>query len=58
MVNVVVRGEALPPDPDCPRARTDVDCDGVTAMSDVVSVIDVVFSGANSAVEFCNPCAP
>ncbi|MEW5702563.1 MAG: sialidase family protein [Candidatus Zixiibacteriota bacterium] len=57
-VDVAFRGMAPVIDPICPRARTDVDCDGVTSITDVVREVNVAFRGANPATEFCDPCAP
>ncbi|HEX9751498.1 MAG TPA: hypothetical protein VGB22_09480 [candidate division Zixibacteria bacterium] len=44
------------PGPQCNRAQTDVNCDGVTNVFDVVKFVDVAFRSANPAVAFCDPC--
>jgi len=57
-VNVAFRGYAPVFDPQCPKERTDVNCDGFSTVQDVVKMVNVAFRGANSATEFCKPCAP
>ncbi|HUU46868.1 MAG TPA: hypothetical protein VM118_14165 [Acidobacteriota bacterium] len=51
--------EALPIfDPDCPVSRTDVDCNDVTDILDLVRAVDVIFRGADPTSHYCNPCGP
>lgn len=54
-VNVAFRGYAPVFDPDCPFARTDVDCDHVTTVVDVVWEVNVAFRA--SLTPFCDPCS-
>ena len=42
--------------PTCPFVETDVDCDGVTNVIDVVRFVNVAFRGGDAAVEFCEGC--
>jgi hypothetical protein len=55
-VFVASRGATPVFDPNCPRERTDVNCDGFSTVQDVVKVVNVAFRGANPATEFCGPC--
>jgi len=57
-VDVAFRGAARVFDPQCPRERTDVNCDGFTTVQDVVKVVNVAFRGASATTQFCDPCAP
>lgn len=48
---------ALPdPNPNCPYERTDVNCDTITSVVDIVKIVNVSFRNANPATEYCVPC--
>lgn len=55
-IDVAFRGMPLVNDRPCPTERTDVNCDHVTDVRDVVTAIDVAFRDADPAFRFCNPC--
>ncbi|MEW5702569.1 MAG: trypsin-like peptidase domain-containing protein [Candidatus Zixiibacteriota bacterium] len=55
---IAFRGGVPIIDPDCPHAlagRTDVNCDGVTSVIDMVMMVDVAFRSMPK--DFCHPCA-
>jgi hypothetical protein len=45
-------------DPACPNERTDVTCDGLTNVFDVIRFVDVAFRSVDPATAFCDPCLP
>lgn len=57
-IGVAFRASPAIPDPNwrCPYESSDVNCDGVTSVIDVVKVINVAFRSATPATEFCDPC--
>ncbi|MEW5701556.1 MAG: hypothetical protein AB1792_04935 [Candidatus Zixiibacteriota bacterium] len=55
-VNVAFRGAAPVFDPDCPKERTNVNCDDVTNILDVRLFECVAFHGYSPAQLFCNSC--
>jgi hypothetical protein len=57
-INVAFRGSAEIDDPNatCPIRTTDVNCDGVTSVVDVIKMVDVAFRAGDPAVVFCDPC--
>ncbi len=55
-VSVAFRDKPSITDPGCPRARTDVDCNGVTDVVDAVRVALVSFAAFDRAVFYCDPC--
>jgi hypothetical protein len=55
-IDVAFRSVPSVVDRPCPTERTDVTCDHLTDIRDVVTVIDVAFRGADPALRFCNPC--
>lgn len=56
-IDIAFRGGAQLTDPDCPNARSDVDCSGTVDILDVTRMISVAFRAGNPATEFCNPCS-
>lgn len=57
-VNVAFRGFAEIDDnnPLCPIKATDVNCDGVSSVIDVIKMVDVAFRAGDPAEVFCDPC--
>lgn len=55
-IDVAFRGVPAVSDRPCPSERTDVNCDELTDIRDVVTVIDVAFRNADPSTRFCNPC--
>ena len=55
-INVAFRAKPATTDPGCSRARTDVDCNGVTDVVDAVRVAMVAFAGFDPALLYCEPC--
>jgi YD repeat-containing protein len=53
IVNVALRGGTPIHDLTCPIARTDVNCDGVTNVQDVVHMVNIVHKGGNKATISC-----
>jgi hypothetical protein len=53
-----INREPIPdPDESCPVITTDVNCDGITNVLDVVTFVDVVFRDVDPSDAFCEPCA-
>ncbi len=44
--------------PTCPREATDINCSGSTEALGVVKAVNVAFSNAVVAAEYCAPCSP
>jgi len=57
-IDVAFRAGASVTDAGCSYQRTDVDCNGVTDLVDVIKVIAVAFRAANPATTYHDPCAP
>jgi hypothetical protein len=57
-VDVAFNGAApvIDPDPRCPVENTDVNCDLVTDVLDIVRMINVQYRAASQRNEFCVPC--
>jgi hypothetical protein len=57
-INVAFRGFAEIDDnnPLCPTKATDVNCDGVSSVIDVIKMVDVAFRAGDPAAVFCDPC--
>ena len=57
-INVAFRGYAEINDanPLCPKSATDVNCDGVSSVVDVIKMVDVAFRDGDPATVFCSPC--
>ena len=55
-IAVAMRGVHPTQEGNCPIVTTDVDCDGLTNILDVVKMINVAFRGEPESSEFCNPC--
>lgn len=53
---VAFRNQAPEFDPECPYARTDVNCDCTVDIVDAVKVINVAFRNADPIAEFCYAC--
>ncbi len=54
LINVAILNTPATFDPDCPRAREDVDCDSLVTIADLLLIVDWVFLGASPAP--CDPC--
>ena len=57
-VDAAFRGSVPSADSSMPRERTDVNCDGLTTILDVVKVVNVAFRATDPGIEYCQPCGP
>jgi hypothetical protein len=55
-VDVAFRSGTPVFDADCPNEQTDVTCDNVTNVFDVVAFVDVAFRNGSPS-QFCDPCS-
>jgi hypothetical protein len=57
MIWIAFEGVIASQGPFCPKEDSDVNCDGVSDVFDVIAVINVAFTGVDPATEYCDPCS-